>query len=97
MAITRGQVFEDFYHPTSDEIFCGVQIKWAHHSSPGSREEPPDDFIEIENLKLITICGEMVRSSDSNELPDWITNEMLTKVIDIFDCEDNFNEDEYDK
>jgi len=38
MSTTRGRTHADFYHPTQDDVYCSVEIKWANHSSPATLE-----------------------------------------------------------
>ena len=82
MSTTRGRTHADFYHPTQDDVYCSVEIKWAHHSSPATLEEPGDDDIVIEDAKLITYCGEYINNM---EVPDWVTYDDIYEAIDPMD------------
>lgn len=89
MPTTTGKTHAEFYHPTQDDVWCTVEIKWSHYTSPATLEEPGDDDVNIKGLKLITYCGEYV---NDEEIPDWITEEDLYEAMDMedyYDGDDN--------
>jgi hypothetical protein len=85
MRTVKGTLYYDFYHPTQDDVHCGVEIRWSHTYSPPSQEEPGDDDINIDNLKVVTYCGDRVSNM---EVPEWITNDDVYNVIDPIDYYD---------
>lgn len=80
MSTNIGKTYVKFYHPTECDITCNIEIKWAHHSSPGSLEAPGDDDIDIKNIKMISYCDEYV---NSDEIPEWVTFTDLYNSIDV--------------
>ena len=89
MATTTGSTHAEFYHPTQDDVWCSVEIKWSHYTSPATLEEPAEDEVNIKSMKLITYCGEYVNDA---EIPDWVTPEDIDEAIDLddyYDGDDN--------
>jgi hypothetical protein len=85
MSTTTGSTHAEFYHPTQDDVWCSVEIKWSHYTSPATLEEPGDDDVYIKSMKVITYCGEYVNNM---EVPEWVTSDDIYEAIDSDDCFD---------
>ena len=89
MSTTRGRTHADFYHPTQDDVYCSIEIKWAHHVSSATLEQPGEDDVVIEDTKLITYCGEYVNKM---EVPDWVSLDDIYEAIDPMDYYDDYED-----
>jgi hypothetical protein len=89
MSTTTGSTHAEFFHPTQDDVYCTVEIKWSHYTSPATLEEPGDDEINIKSMKLLTYCDKYVKDM---EVPEWITLDEIYQAIDLddyYDGDDN--------
>jgi hypothetical protein len=78
------------YHPTNDDEWCEVKVKWTHSYDSGDYYNPPYEDTEIEDVKLITYNDTPM--SSNTPIPDWVTNDELTESINLF--EDSYGEDD---
>jgi hypothetical protein len=91
MTQISGHSYVTCYHPTDDEEWCEVKVKWIHSYDPGDYYDPPYEETEIEEVRLITLNDKPV--ARGTEVPDWVTHEELMEGIDImidgYDGDDN--------
>lgn len=92
---TTGTTF-DIFHDDETEKEYEIQINWVHDYAPdimyfsnGDPGEPGYSDITY-NLVVIAIDGEPV--SPDTEVPEWLTDDMITESLDLDDYDDDYND-----
>jgi hypothetical protein len=91
MTQISGHSYITCYHPTNEDEWCEIKVKWTHSYDSGDYYNPPYEDTEIKDIKLITYNDKYV--SKDTLVPDWVSHEEIIEGIDIlvdgYDGNDN--------
>ena len=94
MATNSGRSYVKCYHPTIDDEWCEIKVKWTHYKYVGDRYSPPEDSVEIDDEVLISYNDEP--APKDAPIPDWVTLDDLLQGIDLEDFDEPDYDDYYD-
>jgi hypothetical protein len=65
----KGTTVVECYHPTKDDIYCDIMVKWRYYHEAGTFDEPEDEEYTFDTVKVLSFCGQPVKDM---EVPDWV-------------------------
>jgi hypothetical protein len=65
----KGTTIVECYHPTKDDIYCDIMVKWRYYHEAGTFDEPEDEEYTFDTVKVVSFCGQPAQDM---EIPDWV-------------------------
>jgi hypothetical protein len=75
----KGTTVVECYHPTKDDIYCDIMVKWRYFHEAGTFYEPEDEEYTFDSVKVVSFCGQPAQDM---EIPDWVDWDFIQEQVE---------------
>jgi hypothetical protein len=76
----KGTTIAECYHPTKDDVYCDIMIKWRYYFEEGTRDDPEEEEYTFDSVKMVSYCGQPAQDM---KIPEWVDWDEVQEQVEL--------------